>query len=172
MAKKLYLNPWEFNKSILCDVLEEIVAKKDGELFGYYTPGIIIKTNHSTGETFGEKGTNHCDVFGSSVSFVLDGFFYSISFDDNPFFEFHFCKAPAKDGFCEGSYYYDDLDKSLLFDLDKSGYLSDYYLTNFATDDEIKAMALKLFDGLRSLPISKKYDSKRKEITKRTRSYA
>ena len=65
MAKKLYLNPWEFNKSILCDVLEEIVAKKDGELFGYYTPGIIIKTNHSTGETFGEKGTNHCDVFGS-----------------------------------------------------------------------------------------------------------
>jgi len=81
------------------------------------------------------------EVIGQNwIHFILDGKFYSLSFDDNPFMEFHYSKTPVKDN---GEYsldaYRNELDKS---------WLEDCYLTYKCTADDRELAADLIFNLL------------------------
>ena len=157
-AKSLYLKPWDYNKCILMDKIEQRVIKKGGVLKGYYTPGVIYGHDYSKG-----VATNHCDVFGSSTSFILDGYYYYIEFDDNPFFEFHYSKIPVTepDANCaSGKYYSDEMSKSWW-----SETLWNYGLSSYDYDTIVD----KIMDVIADMAVSKVYDRTSKTvITPRT----
>lgn len=114
--KKLYLKPWDYNKAILLDMLDKYIVENGGELFGYYRPGTIIRSDHK-GNDFGSAKSNHCDTFNSHSSFVLDGEYFYIEIDDNPFFDFHCQRIPLNaNGKYVGTYFSDNLNKQWVLD--------------------------------------------------------
>ena len=143
---ELYLGAWDFNKCAICDKIEFLVKKNGGTLYGYYHPGIIHRRcDGSIGEA---RQTNHCDTFGSSVSFEIDGTYYYVSFDDNPFFDFHYHKIKLNDkGKYVGEYYCDNFPKS---------WLVDSLLSHNVTEEELYAAAVNIMKTLFSMRYSER----------------
>lgn len=111
MAKTLYLKPWDYNKAVLLDMLDNYVEANGGTLYGYYKPGTIVRSDHK-GHEFGRTETNHCDNFGGYTTFVLDGDYFYVELDDNPFFEFHCSRIPLdSNGKYVGTYCSNELSK-------------------------------------------------------------
>lgn len=139
--KKLYLKPWDYNCALLMDAIEKIVLGRGGELKGFYTPGEIYGYEAS----FDAVKTNHCDVFGHSITFVLDGYYYYLELDDNPFFDFHSHKIPLTKCAC-GKFYVDDFTKDCFPDS-----MLRYNETN------LNEVARKVLDRLTSMKDSEMY---------------
>lgn len=154
--KKLYLRPWEYNCALLMDAIDKIVIEKGGELKGYYSPGEIYGQQTS----FDAVKTNHCDALGSHTSFILDGDYYYLELDDNPFFDFFCQKIPveSEEG-TSGKFYLDVFPKT-------SFPRSMYFRYN---ETDLNEVAHKVFDELISMKKSQRYTTGGKtEIRERT----
>lgn len=146
----LYLGAWNFNKCVICDKIEFLVEKVGGTLHGYYKSGTIYRNKN--GES---RQTNNCDWAGSQVIFSLDGNYYSLSLDDNPFFEFHYQKIKLNDnGKIVGEYYAEDFTKS---------WLVDALFSHDATEEELADAAEIILNTLVSSGYSKRVTSKKRK---------
>lgn len=86
--------------------------------------------------------------FTSYIHFVLDQFYYELSFDNNPFFPFHYRKIKLANNQFTGDFYLEEFTKEWLFDC----------LFSFQCNDaEIKEIANLIFNALCSAPASKEY---------------
>lgn len=86
--------------------------------------------------------------FTTWISFILNDVYYSVSFDDNPFFPFHLQKIKINDLSYTGDFYLEELKKEWLFDC---------LLSFRCTNDEIKEITNLLFNQLQTAPLSDEY---------------
>lgn len=151
--KKLYLSPWDYNKCVLADMLEKYVTQNGGKLCGYYKPGLIIRSDHK-GHEFGSTETNHCDTFNTSTSFVLNGEYFYVEFDNNPFFDFHYHRIPLNaNGKYVGTYFSDNLNKSWVYDC---------LFSHNVTEEELNDVFEKLVDTILNAKQSNRYYNREK----------
>lgn len=94
----------------------------------------------------------------SWIRFVVDGTMYYYSFDDNPFFPFHFVKTPLIDNL---QYSIDAYSQE-----DKKDWLYDCYIISGCTENDHAEAARHIFDMLMKAPYSTEYRKK-----KRVRNY-
>lgn len=91
------------------------------------------------------------------ITFALDGMYYSLSTDSNPFFDFHFWKTPIRDGkrsrdACGECF-------------DKSDWLTDDMITRSASSADIREAANIIFNRLLQAPQSEiRRDSTRRRV--------
>lgn len=118
----LYLTAWSFNVARILKRIEKLVFDNGGAIVSNWekeltTYHLIPRKETYSGEItyFEEKAitTN----YKSYINFVLDGFIYSVSFDDNPFFEHYFQKIPVADDLkVKYKYYLEELNRDFLYD--------------------------------------------------------
>lgn len=157
MAKELYLKPWDYHKSILLDKLEQYIESIGGELCGYYTPGIIHLTNHEDGTEYATRETNHADWSSGYTSFILNGEYFYVQLESNPFLEFYFQRIEVDENKKYiGSYYLNEMQKNFVLDS----------LFSFTTNEIEIEKAFELFKNeVMNLPKSKRvYETKRKRV--------
>jgi len=118
----LYLNPWEFNAARILQRIEKLVFDNGGcivstwekELTKY---NLIPRTTDYRNETTIYKEKAITTNYRNYINFMLDGFVYSLSFDDNPFFEHYFLKKPiGSDLKVQYKYYLEELNRDFLYD--------------------------------------------------------
>lgn len=95
------------------------------------------------------------------ITFVIGGFYYNFSMDDNPFFPFHFCKIPVKDGMVDTDVYYAE---------DKKEWLYDCFMKSGCSDADIVEGANLILNMLQNAPHSQSsrsfvYESRRVKNT-------
>lgn len=91
--------------------------------------------------------------FTSYIHFVLDEFYYELSFSDNPFFPFHYRKIKLKDNQFVGDYYLEEFTKEWLYDC----------LFSFECNDaEIKEISNMIFNALCNAKASGEYIESKK----------
>lgn len=73
------------------------------------------------------------------ISFVLDGIYYYVELDDNPFFDFYYSKKPVVNGKVSKNAYLDKLDKEWLYDC---------YLSYDCTNTERREAAYCIYNAL------------------------
>lgn len=92
--------------------------------------------------------------FTTGIHFVIDGVYYELSFNDNPFFPFHYRKIQLKNNKFTGEFYSEEFTKDWLYDC----------LFSFrCNNDEIKEIANLIFNALQSAPVSGEYIERKKE---------
>lgn len=92
--------------------------------------------------------------FTTWIHFVLDNVYYELSFNDNPFFPFHYRKIKLANNQFTGDFYLEEFTKEWLFDC----------LFSFQCNDaEIKEIANMIFNALCSAPASGEYIERKKE---------
>ena len=87
--------------------------------------------------------------FKSWISFVLDNVYYSLSFDNNPFFPFHLQKIKVNNLSYTGDFY--------LEELNKNNWMFDCLFSFRCNDEEIKEITSLLFNELQAAPLSGEY---------------
>lgn len=73
------------------------------------------------------------------INFTLDNVYYSYSVDDNPFFPFHWCKTPVKNGKYSLDAVHDECKKEWLYDC---------FFSFRASDEDVKEAANLIFNML------------------------
>lgn len=91
--------------------------------------------------------------FTSWIHFMLDGIYYELSFDCNPFFPFHYRKVKTENNKYSGEYYCEELKKDWLFDC---------FFSFHCSESDINQGAKLVFDELRAAPVAKEYIERKK----------
>lgn len=118
----LYLSGWQFNIARLLQRIEKLVFDNGGKIVSTWekeltTYKLIPTTTNFKFETTVYQERAITTNYRSYITFVLDGFIYSLSFDSNPFFEHYFQKIPVKDDLkVEYKYYLEKLNRDFLYD--------------------------------------------------------
>lgn len=93
----------------------------------------------------------------SYISFVMNGFYYSFSLDDNPFFPFYYLKTPIENGTYSGDACLEDDPKSWLND--------DSFIRFGCPQSEIESAAQAILALLLAAPLSTlRHDTQRTRI--------
>ena len=138
--QRLYLKPWEYNSCRVLGCLAKIVEDNGGEVKPYKH---CIANNRICEPTAEPKR-----IYGQTwIDFILDDVYYSISLDDNPFFDMHYLKTPIKDGKRLRNVYMEKLSRDWMYDC----------LFRVTTDEEAKEIAYQLFNIVLQAPNSKRY---------------
>jgi len=143
----LYLNGWNFNVARLLQRIEKLVFDNGGKIVSTWEKELINYHLIPTTTNFKFETTVYEDRvidtnYESYITFVLDGFIYSIDFDNNPFFEHHFSKIPVSDDLkVKYRYYGNNLNRDFMFD--------SLFSINCSMDD-IKEAANMIFNQLLS----------------------
>lgn len=123
MEKKqtLYFNGWRFNTARLLQRIEKLVFDNGGAIVSTWekestTYTLIPTTTNYKFEVAIYENKAVTTNYTNYINFVLDGYIYSIDFDDNPFFDHHFSKIPVKDNLkVEYKYYRNNLNRNFMF---------------------------------------------------------
>lgn len=91
--------------------------------------------------------------FTSYIHFMLDGTYYELSFDSNPFFPFHFRKIKTENNKFTGDYYLEDFTKDWLYDC---------FFSFRCCDADIKEGAQLIFNALLNAKASAEYIERKK----------
>ena len=90
-------------------------------------------------------------IYGQSwINFTLDGYYYNISLDDNPFFDMHYLKTEIVNGKRRRNVYLEVLSREWMYDC----------LFKVTTDEEVKEIAHELFQIVISANDSEVYHDK------------
>ena len=148
----LYLNGWNFNVARLLQRIEKLVFDNGGkivstwekELTNYH---LIPTTTNFKFETTVYEDRAIDTNYKSYITFVLNGFIYSLSFDSNPFFNHYFQKIPVKEDLkVIYKYYLEYINKDFLYDC---------LFSIDCSNEEIKEIANLIFNQLMNF---KKYE--------------
>lgn len=138
--QKRYLEYSDFNRTRIIQVVEKLLEKKGAVILRGKdeVPYVIIR--RSDRDELPEEERPHCIKWGLSknychsgdvLHFVYKNYYYSLDFDDNPFFPIHYCKIAVDGNYCfKGKYYHDSSEDSYKTN-------PDHYLT-IAYDDLFK----------------------------------
>ena len=120
--KHLYLRPVEYNMARILNEVRNMVVESGGKIVkDYNEPRSITETIFPTDGVWGERSDGkegetvevNCVTY---ISFVLDGYYYYVQVDENPFFDFLLKKAKVVDDEVSLNTYLDKYDKSWLTD--------------------------------------------------------
>ena len=143
--KTLYFNGWKFNTSRLLQRIEKLIFDNGGAIVSTWekeltTYNLIPTTTNYKHEFAAYEDKAITTNYVNYINFVLDGYIYSIDFDDNPFFEHYFSKIPVKEDLkVEYKYYRDDLNRDFMLDC--------LFDVN-CSDEEIKEIANLIFNQI------------------------
>lgn len=91
--------------------------------------------------------------FTTWIHFMLDGFYYELSFNDNPFFPFHYRKIKTTNDKFTGDYYLEEFTKEWLYDC---------FFSFRCSEEDIKEGAQLIFNALLNGKASVEYIERKK----------
>lgn len=182
-VERLYLATWDYNMGRVLEELAKIAKENGGIICSQYGQfNKIEATNRTLSsaikekkerleklESFGKDTTNGRKElaeleainnepillnFSSYMGFYLDGKYYHVSMDRNPFFDFHFCKISVDENLSyTGKYYLNNFTKE---------WMIDNLFTYKVTEEEIKESAKAIFDKLMNAPTTATYTERKR----------